>query len=189
MMRIFPGRIALVVTCLNVSAAHAADSFPPSLVTYSSASLAAGTLPVEEARAGFAVDLAPEGGATAPPTQSYWPLLYSTLVPGLGELTMGYEKRGIALMVAEAVAWTGYYKNHTDGMSERTAYESYADAHWSENRWITNFPNLCPPSTTVEQIEDCGRASSGSGAWPGYIPYVPKSVDKQHYYENLGKYD
>ena len=25
--------------------------------------------------------------------------------------------------------------------------------------------------------------------WPGYVPYVSKEDDKQHYYENLGKYD
>jgi hypothetical protein len=25
--------------------------------------------------------------------------------------------------------------------------------------------------------------------WPGYIPYISKDDDKQHYYENLGKYD
>jgi hypothetical protein len=192
MMRIFFGRVALVVTCLGAmvgTAARAADSFAPSLKSYDSANLAAGRMPVPEAPVRFSTDFEYEGGAVAPPTQSYWPLLYSTLVPGLGELTMGYEKRGIVLLVAEAIAWTGYYKNHTDGMDERTAYESFADAHWSESRWITDFPNLCSPSTTVEQIEECGKASSGSGAWPGYIPYVPKDVDKQHYYENLGKYD
>lgn len=190
MMRIFPGRIALVVMCLNVTAAKAADSFSTSLKSYPSAELAAGSLAVPEAPVHFAGTLALEGAASAAPVQqSYWPLLYSALIPGLGETTMGYEKRGIALMAAEVVAWTGYYKNHNDGMDERAAYESYADVHWSENRWVTNFPNLCPPSTTVDQIEQCGRMSSGSGAWPGYIPYVPKSVDKQHYYENLGKYD
>jgi hypothetical protein len=48
---------------------------------------------------------------------------------------------------------------------------------------------LCGNPQTIQDIEECGQASSGSGAWPGYIPYVPRSVDKQHYYENLGKYD
>jgi hypothetical protein len=188
-MRIFFGRVALVATCLASTAATAADSFAPSLKTYDTASLAAGTLPVPEAPAHFTTEFAPEGGVVAPPTQSYWPLLYSALIPGLGELTMGYEKRGIGLMLAEAVAWTGYVKNHNDGIDERHAYEAYADEHWAESKWISDFPNLCNNPQTVQDLEECGQASSGSGAWPGYIPYVPKSVDKQHYYENLGKYD
>lgn len=193
-MRIFFGRVAALVMCLGLTAvasARAAGSFTPSLEAYPSSLLAAGTMPVPEAPAHFAGTFALDDadGAVAPSTQSYWPLLYSTLIPGLGELTMGYEKRGIALMAAEVVAWTGYYKNHNDGMQERTDYEHYADVHWAESRWIQNFPNLCNNPQTVQDIEECGQASSGSGAWPGYIPYIPKSVDKQHYYENLGKYD
>jgi hypothetical protein len=193
MMRIFFGRVAALVICLGLAAstaATAADVFSPTLESYESSLSAAGSMEVPEAPVHFAGSFALDDAATAAPTQqSYWPLLYSTLVPGLGELTMGYEKRGIALMAAEVVAWTGYIKNHTDGMDERTAYENYADAHWTEARWIQNFPNLCNNPQTVQDIEECGQASSGSGAWPGYIPYIPKSVDKQHYYENLGKYD
>jgi len=190
-MRIFFGRIALVAMCLGLAAssAQAADAFAPSLRTYGTASLAAGALPVPDAPAHFSANLALEDVAAAPSTQSYWPLLYSTLIPGLGELTMGYEKRGIALMAAEVVAWTGYYKNHNDGMDERAAYEAYADQHWTEAKWISDFPNLCNNPQTVQDIEECGQASSGSGAWPGYIPYITKEQDKQHYYENLGKYD
>jgi hypothetical protein len=36
---------------------------------------------------------------------------------------------------------------------------------------------------------DAGLAGSGSGVWPGYSPWVSKTEDKQHYYENIGKYD
>jgi hypothetical protein len=136
----------------------------------------------------LALDVDPEGGAGAP--QSWWPLLYSALVPGTGELSMGYEKRGIALIAAEAVAWTGYFKKHNEGMDQRDDYEAFADAHWSESRWVSEFPGICPtPPTSVEEVEECGQLTSGQGIWPGYIPYIPKDKDKQHYYENLGKYD
>ena len=120
--------------------------------------------------------------------QSYWPVLYSALVPGLGELTMGYEKRGIALMLLEVAAWSGYFVNHNDGLDERDEYEAFADAHWDYNKWLYDHP--CTPSdSTLESVENAGRSSSGSGDWPGYIPFVSKEDDKQHYYENLGKYD
>ena len=191
MMRIFFGRGALVVTCLGVmnTAATAAEVFTPSLRTYDSASLAAGNIPVPKASmASLALDLDSEGGAVAP--QSWWPLLYSALVPGTGELSMGYEKRGIALIAAEALAWTGYFKNHSEGMDDRDEYEAFADDHWSESNWIDKFPGVCPtPPTSVADIEECGQLTSGQGIWPGYIPYIPKEKDKQHYYENLGKYD
>ncbi len=193
MMRIFFGRGALVATCLAVmadTAARAADVFSPSLETYRSASMAAGTLSVPDAPAHYDADFNFDDGAEAPAAQSWWPLLYSALVPGLGELSMGYEKRGIGLMVAEAVAWTGYFKNHSEGLDERDAYEAFADAHWSESTWIEAFPGICQtPPTSVQDIEDCGKDTSGQGIWPGYIPYITKAQDKQHYYENLGKYD
>lgn len=192
-MRIFPGRVALVVTCFGLMtwSAARADSFSPSLEAYETSALAAGSFPVPAAPAHFAGSFAFEDAAPAAfKQQSYWPVLYSALIPGLGELTMGYEKRGIAFMVVDALAWTGYFKNHSDGMDERAAYEQFADTHWSESRWVSNFPNICPqPPLSVEDIEKCGKLTSGQNIWPGYIPYVPRDEDKQHYYENLGKYD
>ena len=129
--------------------------------------------------------------ADAPAQQSYLPVLYSLLVPGLGEISMGYYKRGIALVAVEIAAWSGYYVKHQDGMDKRDDYEAFADANWNMQKWIDDHPcsTLPPSGRTLEDLETCGQASSGSGAWPGYIPYVSKEEDKQHYYENLGKYD
>ncbi|HEX6791782.1 MAG TPA: hypothetical protein VF247_10775 [Candidatus Krumholzibacteria bacterium] len=188
-MRLFPGITALaVVAC--ATAAQAADVFSPSLATYSTSSLAAGAIALpENDDAHFAGNFDLEDAA-APAQQSWWPLLYSALVPGLGELTMGYEKRGIALMAAEVAAWSGYFINHNDGLDERDEYEAFADAHWDFDKWIADHPASCiPPGATLADVEECGRALSGSGQWPGYIPYVSKESDKQHYYENIGKYD
>lgn len=190
-MRTFFGRIALTVTCLAAvpSAAPAMDSFTPATHRYVSSRMAADDLemPAEEPRLASSFALGLEEDA-APAKQSWWPLLYSGLLPGLGEITMGYEKRGIALLAVEALAWTGYFNKHSEGMDQRDEYEAFADANWSYNKWLYDHP--CTPSdSTLESVEECGRASSGSGDWPGYIPFVSKEDDKQHYYENLGKYD
>jgi hypothetical protein len=190
-MRVFLIRIALPVIYLAAvpCTARALDAFPPALRSYPSSQIAAGELDVPARADDFTphFTLDAEDGAEAG-QQSWWPLLYSGLVPGLGELTMGYEKRGIALMAVEVLAWSGYFVNHTDGLDERDAYEAFADQHWDYNKWLYDHP--CTPSdSTLESVEECGRSSSGSGDWPGYIPYVSKEEDKQHYYENLGKYD
>ena len=184
--------IALLSMCAllaPVSAARAADSFPAALTAYATSDLAAGELAVPSEP----FDLSSEFSFADQPAvaeQSWWPLLYSALIPGLGEVTMGYEKRGIALMAVEAMAWTGYFINHNDGLDERAAYEQFADQHWDMNKWIDEHPSSCVlPGATLEDVEACGRASSGTGAWPGYIPYVSREEDKQHYYENIGKYD
>jgi hypothetical protein len=188
--------VALALLCARaqgapVHAPEASDALPAASPAYASASAAAeaGTL-TDEHRYYFQTE---PGTEPATEKQSYWPVLYSALVPGLGELTMGYTFRGIALMAVEVAAWSGYIVNHTDGLDARDEYEAFADQYWSEQRFIDE--NLCPtlPSTgrTLEMVEECGQAASGSGGdwWLGYIPYVSKEDDKQHYYENLGKYD
>lgn len=121
--------------------------------------------------------------------QSWWPVVYSAVIPGLGELSMGYWKRGVALMAVEALAWTGYFSNNNSGLDAREAYENFADVNWNQNKWVSDHPYAYPADYTQEELEEEGRLSSGSGRWPGYIPWVSKEEDKQHYYENIGKYD
>jgi hypothetical protein len=166
------------------------DALPASVAAYGTSDLAAREPLVEPARS-FSFDPAMVESADTPAEQSYLPVLYSLLVPGAGEISMGYYKRGIALVLVEIAAWSGYYVNHSDGMDERDGYEAFADQNWNQQKWIDDHPcsTLPPSGRTLEDIEDCGQASSGSGAWPGYIPWVSKEEDKQHYYENVGKYD
>jgi len=127
----------------------------------------------------------------APGKQSWWPLLYSAIVPGTGELSMGYEKRGVVLMAVEVAAWAGYFYNHEEGLDKRADYESFADAHWDVQRWPDWHFDVYPTFTgwTPEQMDEQGQSTSGNGSWPGYSPWVSKEDDRQHYYENIGKYD
>ena len=192
-MRVLFGWIVLVVATLgaNPVIASGRDALPPAGAAYASSQLAAS--PDGELAAPIDQDLfrAWSEDAATPGEQSYLPVLYSALIPGLGEMTMGYWGRGIALAAVEVAAWTGYFVKHDDGLDMRTQYEAFADAHWNYDKWIDDHPcpTVPPTGATLEDVEDCGRATSGSGAWPGYIPWVPKEEDKQHYYENIGKYD
>jgi hypothetical protein len=188
-MRVLFGRIVLVLGAACAVPAGAEDVLPPAVASYPSSALAARhelpAAPAEPFRTWSEAEAEPAGA------QSYLPVLYSALVPGLGEMTMGYWGRGIALMAVEVAAWTGYFVKHEDGLDKRSEYEAFADAYWDFDKWIDDHPcpTIPPSGATLEDVEDCGRSTSGSGAWPGYIPWVSKEEDKQHYYENIGKYD
>ena len=176
---------------VRADVAQSSNTFPSTLARYASGddAGAAASFAAAEHEHYFQAEPAV---ATPAKQQSYWPVLYSALVPGLGELTMGYEKRGIALMLVEVAAWTGYIVNHDDGIEEREAYEAFADQYWTQRKFIDDHPLIWPlEDQTLEYLEEQGQAVSGSGGdwWTGYIPWVGKEEDKQHYYENIGKYD
>ncbi len=126
--------------------------------------------------------------AAAPRRSSLLAVALSAIVPGAGELYLGLEKRGVALMAVEAAAWTGYFVKRSDGLDKRAAYETFADRHWSLSKLLADHP-LFPGTGSIEELDQLGAQSAGSGVWPGYIPWTAKAEDKQHYYENIGKYD
>ncbi len=108
-------------------------------------------------------------------------------------MLLGYEKRGAALMAIDAGGWVGYALKRSDGLDSREAYEDFADQYWTVGKWINDHPDVYPTLSdfinTIAQMDSIGQVKSGSGAWPGYNPWVSKEEDKQHYYENVGKYD
>ncbi|UCG50621.1 MAG: hypothetical protein JSW58_10460 [Candidatus Latescibacterota bacterium] len=120
----------------------------------------------------------------------YIPVLLSLLVPGAGEIYMGYYKLGVPLVAVEAVAWTGYAVYHNKGLDSRAEYERFADEHWSYDKWIYDHPtvrDLRDENRTFEMVDSIGR-TSWSG-WPGYHTWHSREEEKQNYYENIGKYD
>jgi hypothetical protein len=179
------------------------DLIPPALETYADGDAAAERLSRDAARALWTgttevlkrpslMRYQRSAAATGKPSgkRRYLPILMSAVVPGAGELYLGYVKRGVALMAVEAGAWIGYAHYRSEGLDQRDAYEGFADQHWDLQRWVDNHPLVYPlTGQTIEDLEQIGRDTSGEGVWPGYIPYVSKAEDKQHFYENIGKYD
>ncbi len=118
------------------------------------------------------------------------PIALSLLVPGAGEIYMGYYKRGAALIASEILMWTGYFYYHGKGLDEREVYERFADTHWSIDHWILNHPDAYPLELTFAELDSIGKEKwQGGGSWPAYHPWIDKAVDKQGYYEVIGKYD
>jgi hypothetical protein len=128
----------------------------------------------------------------------FLPVLYSLVVPGLGEIALGHYYRGAALVVAEAVAWTSYAHFRSSGLDGRDVFEAYADAHWNHTEWIAQHPateqmlgstGRDPYTVTFDELDAYGRSATWGSQWPGYHPYAAKDDVKLNYYENIGKYD
>lgn len=121
---------------------------------------------------------------------SYLPVLYSLLIPGTGEIALGYPKRGVALIALEVTAWVGYFYYHDQGLDGRAEFEAFADAHWDYDRWIMDHPALESepiPDRTFELLDSIGQYAWND--WPGYHSYADKETEKLNYYETIGKYD
>jgi len=123
--------------------------------------------------------------------KSGWPVLYSLILPGAGEASMGYT-RGYFMMAADIFAWTQVAKYHNEGEELTEDYLAYADAHYTDERLVEGYD---PGSTDIE------RSGEGAIYFPAVGPinnvdgltalplYVSKEDDFREYYENLGKWD
>jgi hypothetical protein len=127
-----------------------------------------------EWRASIAVDTAPEFAALADdettPTSSkgkYLPVLYSLLIPGTGEIALGYPKRGIALIALEVAAWVGYAYYNDQGLDGRAEFEAFADTHWDHDKWIGDHPAVegFPANLKTFEVLD----SVGQFWWQGWL--------------------
>lgn len=131
-----------------------------------------------------------EGTGDAPRKHKYLPVLFSLLIPGTGEIYLGYYGRGVALVGVEILAWTGYNKYHNQGLDTRAEYEAFADAHWDYDKWIFDHRatrDLPAEERTFDNLYEIGETTWDD--WPGYHSWHSKEEEKQNYYENIGKYD
>ena len=126
--------------------------------------------------------------------KSGWPVLFSLILPGAGEASMGY-KRGYFMMAADILAWTQVAKYHNEGEDLKEAYIRYADAHYSDENLLLGY---------LDGGTDAMRGGEGAIYFSSItsennfntledlhnLPlYVTKEEDFREYYENLGKWD
>ncbi len=68
-------------------------------------------------------------------------MIYSGLIPGLGEYYSGDWKRAAVFAGVEVVSWIMWASNNKKGNDKNTEFERFADDHWDFARWIGNFYN------------------------------------------------
>jgi hypothetical protein len=148
----------------------------------------------------------PPPSAAAPPATSgtsnsryVLPVLLSAIVPGAGEISIGHWKRGVPLVAVDVATWILYGHFHTEGEDWRSTYEAFADAHWHETGDVNGNGTIDVGSEIPgwqENLRDYYDGQYGSIynfydpnlPYSCTCPYIPKEEDKQHYYENIGKY-
>ncbi len=113
------------------------------------------------------------------------PILFSLILPGAGEVSMGY-KRGYLMMAADIVTWLGVKHYHDLGGDKRDDYMAYAEEHWSEAKLAGAFDPF---------YEDEYVAGVGLEYFPDVSTYtelplwISRQADEREYFENLGKWD
>ena len=126
------------------------------------------------------------------------PVLMSAVVPGMGEIVTGHWLRGLPFVAVDIATWVLYAHYETEGRDWRSTYEAFADAHWRYTGDTNGNGNIDVDETPgwQENLRDYYDGQYGlnydywdpSSPYNCTCPYIPKEEDKQHYYENIGKY-
>jgi len=139
------------------------------------------------------------------------PMLYSLLIPGLGQYKNGDPMWKSAIFagveVASIIGWIQWNKQAEES---RKKYELFGDNYWSLKSWVEN--TLLNPVISVSQYHDfkvdgthkldlhlTGALAEEFGDFissdslvnhSGWVYSGDVTVSKdQHFYENIGKYD
>ena len=139
------------------------------------------------------------------------PMLYSLILPGLGQYKNGDPLWKSAIFIGvEAASIVGMLQWNKQAEDIRKQYELFGDNHWSIINWVEN--TLLNPVTGLIQYEDfkldgthklelhlSGSLAEAFGEFvssdslvthPEWIYSDELSIfQDQHFYENIGKYD
>ena len=131
--------------------------------------------------------------------------LYSAVIPGAGQFYTKSYWQSAAFFGAEVIAWVVYASYEKKGDQQTTAFQQYADLHWSVvtyAQWINaNFGrsiNIIPnPNNTLkpwQQVNwtDLNAVEDAIAADPNIQPtgfsHRLAPYGDQQYYEMIGKY-
>ena len=136
-------------------------------------------------QAGSAVSVRPKRNIAAA-------VIASAVLPGMGELYVatGSKKVSHYLRVPVFVAldiyfWYSYRDNYDKGKEVKAEYEMFGDEHWSEERFLLQHP-YCDGIGGCDSWEQYNEDAKGFNP---YFVYIPRELDHEEYYENMGKYD
>ena len=66
-------------------------------------------------------------------------MLYSALIPGLGQFYNGNYKRALFFSMIEASAWTTFYMYNKKSTEKTDEYMNFANNDWNFERWMKHY--------------------------------------------------
>jgi hypothetical protein len=116
------------------------------------------------------------------------PMAMSLIVPGTGELYLGY-KRGYFQIALDIAVWVGIAHYNSEATQTRDEYLQFADAHWSEDgmsaAYWSGHPNQYLAGVGLEYFD----VNDSENSYTELPLWVSREEDEREYYENLGKWD
>jgi len=118
-------------------------------------------------------------------------MISSAVLPGAGQLYMATATHKVSHWARVPVFlgldiwfWYAYRDNYDKGKDVKAEYERFADAHWTEERFLLQHP-YCDGIGGCDSWQQYNEEAEGRY----YFVYIPRELDHEEYYENLGKYD
>ena len=110
-------------------------------------------------------------------------LLYSALIPGAGEFYAGAKKRAALFFGLEAIGWGMYFRMTGKGNDIEKEFRATANEHWDVDRYALWAGGSSRSNPFIHHALPCSTY-----AGTGSLSDCP-DVEKQQYYELIGKYD
>ena len=119
-------------------------------------------------------------------------IIASAVLPGMGELYVATGTKKVShyirvpvFLALDVYFWYSYRDNYDKGKEVKAEYEMFGDEHWSEERFLLQHP-YCDGIGGCDSWEQYNEDAKGDYY---YFVYIPKHLDHEEYYENMGKYD
>ncbi len=119
-----------------------------------------------------------------PPKSPGRALLYSAMLPGFGELYAGARKRAVLFFGLEAAAWGLYFSWNGKGKDIEEDFRGVADEQWDVLRYMDWRGSTISRNSSITHALPCSTFVVGGEG----ISQCPE-VERQQYYELIGKYD
>lgn len=108
-------------------------------------------------------------------------VLFSAAIPGTGQFYSGSHLKGIAFLVIEVAALSGYFHFQGRGDDLESRFEADANQLWNEDaywNWMSQISEIS--RADMDALRDFERAN--------FSHFLPENKNQQ-YYENIGKYN
>ena len=119
-------------------------------------------------------------------------MIASAVLPGIGELYVATGTKKVShyirvpvFLALDVYFWYSYRDNYDKGKEVKAEYEIFGDEHWSEERFLLQHP-YCDGIGGCDSWEQYNEEAKGDYY---YFVYIPRHLDHEEYYENMGKYD